>query len=1142
MQIEVLRLIRIEADLRDQLEQLPPKLAQLYEQLYQTLTTEPGTRSRSIIDNVFKWLLCAQRQFTSAELIIAVAMNLPISPSAITKETILHLCRNFVVFDKGSDVFRFAHLSVKEFLEKRPDFCRLITHAFAAEACLVSVLIDSGCDEAKQYLTRDCNVKTEGKLQLPHNRNRDSFYRYAREVWYWHFREAEENAVIGSLKKISSFFLFPNLRHKSPLQTWLKWFVGAEPLFILKGRNIRLDDIIDGQSNPIAKTIFLACALDLGEIVRSYLKDLTMSDEMKNQCLDIAMDYLEDGEGNGIVLKLLLTESSNLRFSDEMLSKVVRRCAKGEISINLLAPLLDLFPARTVTEDLLSGAIDRWCDKDTSAKLMEILLDRAGEFLITQKLLDLAANTLHFSVVELLLSRPRSARVTEKTLRNALANMPNPIIGRLLDQTETHAITPSVLTAAVRRGTDKSNVEKILHRTIVTEQVVNAAAENGSVQMMALILEHGGAKHVSSETIGAAVCSGNVELVTMLLDRGGDVTQDLVQMASKHWRTEVFTLLLDRVGMVTQPTFEKAASGCNLEVFTLMLERGGTITDAVLQATLKNWRYGARIIEMLLDRDPMFLTVKGIPQFLERAVSSMCMGPDDGIHLAERLLAMMPDQEISATTIRSIIIENNHSQHILDLLLGETRRLRITESVLVAALKVGHVLQGLPSDVCIALFERAENITIGNLTRMLEAAAATRHSKEILEHLLSRWHDVRITEAVFEAAAGNSLSGKEALLLLEAHSGRIINTQTVAKAAISRGSPKTARLLLVQPRDWTVTKELVICATWNKCTGKEMVTLLVKEFAGTITQSLIFEAARDKRCQEAGLKALLGPTKIDNVPEDLLLTILDHRSSFPYGNHAGHIEVLLRGCCSVEITDSVFEAIAVYSPPAGPYTSSGLLRLFLERSKLPRRNERMVKAAIHSPDAVGLFEILLMERKDEIRIGKEAVASATHNGNSELLQFFAASGLWTQPIDEWIDTAIRMKKKMKKLEHAAEWGDQADVWDLVLAGVAADQPDDNGCTPLMFAAMYGHESVVSILLEFGAQPDQKDHWESTPLHVAAKSGHWKVVETLLKSGQVSMDPDFLDETPLSMAVEREYLGVVRLLDDYIEQQRMNSEQ
>ncbi|MCJ1251343.1 hypothetical protein MMC30_008575 [Trapelia coarctata] len=263
-----------------------------------------------------------------------------------------------------------------------------------------------------------------------------------------------------------------------------------------------------------------------------------------------------------------------------------------------------------------------------------------------------------------------------------------------------------------------------------------------------LLLDRGGM--VTQDAVQIAASGWSVEVLMLLLHRGGMVTQDAVQIAASGGSAEVLMLLLDRGGMITQPIFEKAASECSAETFVLLFEKGGTLTTAVLQATLKNGRFRAEIMNVLLDRHPPFITAEDIPQLLKSA---------------------------------------------------------ITESLLVTAIK-----DQLSGDNVIALCERAKSIAIG--TRILEAAAANhRFSNGVLPYLSRRRHDVELPEAVFEAAAGNFWGGKEALLLLEARSGYTINTQTVAKAAICKGSLPATRLLLARPRDWSVIKELVICAT-----------------------------------------------------------------------------------------------------------------------------------------------------------------------------------------------------------------------------------------------------------------------------------------------------------------------------------------
>ena len=58
----------------------------------------------------------------------------------VSRDQILDICCNLVVFDTTLDTFRFVHLSVREFLEKRQEYNSTITNSLAAEACLLGLV------------------------------------------------------------------------------------------------------------------------------------------------------------------------------------------------------------------------------------------------------------------------------------------------------------------------------------------------------------------------------------------------------------------------------------------------------------------------------------------------------------------------------------------------------------------------------------------------------------------------------------------------------------------------------------------------------------------------------------------------------------------------------------------------------------------------------------------------------------------------------------------------------------------------------------------------------------------------------------------------------------------------------------------
>ena len=91
--------------------------------------------------------------------------------------------------------------------------------------------------------------------------------------------------------------------------------------------------------------------------------------------------------------------------------------------------------------------------------------------------------------------------------------------------------------------------------------------------------------------------------------------------------------------------------------------------------------------------------------------------------------------------------------------------------------------------------------------------------------------------------------------------------------------------------------------------------------------------------------------------------------------------------------------------------------------------------------------------------------------------------------------------------------------------------DENGYTPLMFAANSGKLTVVKILLTKDAQVDAKDNDDSTPLMFAAQHGYDDVVKMLLF---YRASPEAKGKHGLSaigLAQQNNHLKTVRILRD-----------
>ena len=108
------------------------------------------------------------------------------------------------------------------------------------------------------------------------------------------------------------------------------------------------------------------------------------------------------------------------------------------------------------------------------------------------------------------------------------------------------------------------------------------------------------------------------------------------------------------------------------------------------------------------------------------------------------------------------------------------------------------------------------------------------------------------------------------------------------------------------------------------------------------------------------------------------------------------------------------------------------------------------------------------------------------------------------------------------LHLAARRGDVKTAALLLAAGAAVDARDEEGCTPLLFAAAGGREDMARLLLENKADPNSLPTFqEVSPLHLAILSGKSTLVFLLLK---YKANPNVLQNgengAPLHLAVAK----------------------
>ncbi|RJE24666.1 Ankyrin repeat protein [Aspergillus sclerotialis] len=132
---------------------------------------------------------------------------------------------------------------------------------------------------------------------------------------------------------------------------------------------------------------------------------------------------------------------------------------------------------------------------------------------------------------------------------------------------------------------------------------------------------------------------------------------------------------------------------------------------------------------------------------------------------------------------------------------------------------------------------------------------------------------------------------------------------------------------------------------------------------------------------------------------------------------------------------------------------------------------------------------------------------------------------------EAYDVNLRDDQGRTPLSYAAERG-QEDTVKLLLDHDAQLDSEDRYCrTPLSSAAYTGRESIVKLLLEYGARLDSKDENGWTPLSLAVTRGHESIVKLLLEYGARPDSKVNHEWTPLSFAATNGHEPIVKILLD-----------
>lgn len=130
---------------------LPDSLENTYSKIYQRILSQRGG-SPQLAKRALMWVMCSCRPFSPDELVTVISQGYP----SLDTQSLFKICHNLLTLDRQLNIVRFAHLSVREFLEKS-QFTIAESHTMASESCL-SYLMKPGALAEVRALASNHNM------------------------------------------------------------------------------------------------------------------------------------------------------------------------------------------------------------------------------------------------------------------------------------------------------------------------------------------------------------------------------------------------------------------------------------------------------------------------------------------------------------------------------------------------------------------------------------------------------------------------------------------------------------------------------------------------------------------------------------------------------------------------------------------------------------------------------------------------------------------------------------------------------------------------------------------------------------------------------------------------------------------------
>ncbi|KAH6983522.1 hypothetical protein BKA56DRAFT_549075 [Ilyonectria sp. MPI-CAGE-AT-0026] len=285
LQINQVLELRTEADIESRLGKLPVGLKKTYDEIY--ARNAEHQHAKIFLDRACMWVMSACRPLHSSELLSAIQVDTCLDtidlPADFTESELLDVCENMLVLDSQRLVWRFSHLSVREYFEgSHFDFWQ--AHCNVAKVCLKLLINthESLPDESEAETSDSAhNVEPQDMFNPAH-----PLQQYLLDHWAIHVRTYDEQmAKEGqeadlNLKCLLKTFLGSPGESSTQYRHWYRrisrryWQRPSSSI----ATNMVIEDIF-----PADVTLFAMCRFSFYAVLRDWWDDAEMAVSQVNR-------------------------------------------------------------------------------------------------------------------------------------------------------------------------------------------------------------------------------------------------------------------------------------------------------------------------------------------------------------------------------------------------------------------------------------------------------------------------------------------------------------------------------------------------------------------------------------------------------------------------------------------------------------------------------------------------------------------------------------------------------------------------------------------------------------------------------------------------------------------------------------------